>query len=204
VLVLGPGGAPRRVPAWFDGSTLRARFALDRPGEFTVQVLATTAGGPRPVVEATVFADVSPPLQENSEPAPGEDAASTPSDDEALAIMLTAARTASGEPALARDVRLDAVARDHVRRMASARALAHDAGDGDPSERLQAARLTARSVGENVAHAATVTLAHRSLWASPSHRANILRRDFDRVGVATQRDERGEVWVVETFASDLR
>ena len=32
----------------------------------------------------------------------------------------------------------------------------------------------------------------------------MLRRDFDRVGVAAARDERGEAWVVETFASGLR
>ncbi len=205
VLVLGPGGEPRRVPAWFDGGTLHARFALDRPGEFTVQVLATTAAGPRPVVEATVFADAEPPARDSAEPAPGEEAETAGrSEDDALALMLAMARAASGEPPLARDARLDAVARDHARRMAAARSLAHDAGDGDPSERLLAAGLTARSLGENVAHAATVTLAHRSLWASPSHRANMLRRDFDRVGVSAARDERGDVWVVETFASALR
>jgi uncharacterized protein YkwD len=205
VLVLGPGGAPRRVPAWFDGTTLHARFALDRPGEFTVQVLATTAAGPRPVVEATVFADAEPPARGSTELAPGEDAAvGAASDDDALALMLATARAASGEPPLVRDARLDAIARDHARRMAAARNVAHDAGDGDPSERLLDAGLTTRSLGENVAHAATVTLAHRSLWASPSHRANMLRRDFERVGVGIERDDRGEVWVVETYASSLR
>ncbi len=211
VLVLGPSGAPRRVPAWFDGATLHARFALDRPGEFTVQVLATTAIGPRPVVEASVFADADPPARVTGEGAPGEDAAAAAASEDgreddslALASMLAAARTTSGEAPLARDPRLDAVAREHARRMVSARALAHDAGDGDPAERLQAAGLSSQTLGENVAHAATVALAHRSLWASPSHRANMLRRDFDRVGVAAARDERGEVWVVETFASGLR
>jgi len=207
VLLLGPSGAPRSVPAWFDGATLHARFALDRPGEFTIQVLATTATGPRPVVEASVFADIDPPARMSSDSAPGEDAAAgAPRDDESLALasMLAAARAESGEPPLARDARLDAIAREHARRMGAARALAHDAGDGDPSERLQAAGLTSQSLGENVAHAATLALAHRSLWASPSHRANMLRRDFDRVGVAAERDERGDVWVVETFAAGLR
>jgi hypothetical protein len=32
----------------------------------------------------------------------------------------------------------------------------------------------------------------------------MLRRDFSRVGVAAIRDERGDLWVVETFASGLR
>ncbi len=88
--------------------------------------------------------------------------------------------------------------------MAAARALAHDAGDGDPSERMQFAGVTAGTSGENVAHAATVALAHRALWASPSHRANLLRREFEDVGVAVVRDDRGDAWVVETFAGNLR
>jgi uncharacterized protein YkwD len=210
VLVLGPGGAPRRVPAWFDGAVLHARFALDRPGEFTVQVMATTATGPRPVLDATVFADAAPPARANRDAAPGEDAAFAGRDDGrddeslALAAMLAAARAESGEPPLARDRRLDAIALEHARSMATARALAHDSGDGDPAARMQAAGLSWQALGENVAHAATLALAHRGLWASPSHRANMLKRDFDAVGVAAVRDQRGEIWVVETFASSVR
>lgn len=210
VLVLGPSGAPRRVPAWFDGGTLRARFALDRPGEFTVQVVATTATGPRPVLDATVFADAAPPAHANRDAAPGEEAALAPRDgapdDESLGLasMLAAARAESGEPPLSPDARLDAIARQHARAMATAHALAHDSGDGDPEARMQAAGLSWQALGENVAHGATLALAHRALWASPSHRANMLRRDFEDVGVAAVRDERGDVWVVETFASGLR
>jgi uncharacterized protein YkwD len=212
LVVLGPNGATRRVPAWLDGTTLRARFVLDRPGEFVVQVMASTASGPRPVAEAWVFADVEPPSRAPDAIAPGEEAddaaeRAEPADaegrDEAdLASMLAGARKAAGEPALARDARLDAVARDHARQVAFARSVAHDAGDGDPSERLQAAGIGAGALGENVAHAATVALAHRALWASPSHRANMIRRDFERFGVAVARDARGEAWIVETFSAE--
>jgi uncharacterized protein YkwD len=207
VMVLGPSGAPRRVPTWFEGGTLRARFALDRPGEFKVQVLVTTAIGPRPVVEATVFADAIPPSHAGEEKASGEPPADATHDDgesSALARMLASARAESGEPPLTRDARLDAVAQEHARSMAAAQTIAHDAGDGDPEARMQAAGLSYDTLGENVAHAATAALAHRSLWASPSHRANILRREFSRVGVATVRDIRGDLWVVETFAAGLR
>src|SRR6185312_2084858 len=72
VYVVAPGGAPRRVPSWLDGRSVRARFALDRPGEFGVQVVATTPSGPRPVAEAAIFADVEPAP---AAAAPGEDAA---------------------------------------------------------------------------------------------------------------------------------
>jgi uncharacterized protein YkwD len=204
VVVLGPSGAPRHVPTWFDGTTLHARFALDRPGAFAVQVVASTASGPRPVLEASVFADVDPFTPVREELAPGEDSADSRSDDDGLARMLSAARASAGEPALSRDARLDAIARQHAERMSAARTLAHDAGDGDPAERMRSAGLDARTTGENIAHAATVPLAHRALWASPSHRANMLRREFDRVGVGVVRDERGDAWVVETFAEALR
>jgi uncharacterized protein YkwD len=201
VMVLGPSGSPRRVPAWLDGATLRARFALDRPGAFAVQVLASTREGPRPVLEASVFADVEPPAHAPEGPREAH-ASDTPAD--TLAADVADARASAGEPPLARDARLDAIAQAHAARMAAMRDLAHDAGDGDPDERLRAAGLTARASGENVAHAKTVALAHDALWASPSHRANIVRRDFDRVGVAVVRDDRGDLWAVETFASGLR
>jgi len=202
VLVLGPSGAPRVVPSWFDGTTLRARFAPERPGELTVQVVADVATGPRPVLEATLFADVEPGegADDRAAAAPGEDVAPGAGDDDRLAAMVAAARASVGLGPLARDPRLDAVARAHARRMATAGQLAHDAGDGDPFERLRAAGLDPAEAGENVAHAATLAAAHRALWASPSHRANLLRPGFDHVGVAVVRDDRGDAWVVEAFA----
>jgi uncharacterized protein YkwD len=62
---------------------------------------------------------------------------------------------------------------------------------------VRAAGVAATNVGENVARAASVALAHRALWHSPSHRANLLRRDFDRIGVGVIRDAQGTVWVAE-------
>ena len=70
VVVMHAGEAPRTVPSWFDGRTLRARFAADRPGEIAVQVVADLAGGPRPVLEATVFADAEPPPATRTAPPP--------------------------------------------------------------------------------------------------------------------------------------
>ncbi len=203
VMVLGPNGAPRPLPTSFEAGRLRARFAPDAPGEFAVQVTADLASGPRPVLEASVFADVTPPAFPSAVAAPGEDAEVAGGDDRAaLARMVSAARAWEGLPPLARDRRLDDVARDHALRMARGHVLAHDAGDGDPIERLRAAGVSPREAGENVAHAATVALAHRAMWASPSHRANMLRGDFDRMGVGVARDETGDAWVVEVFVAD--
>ena len=202
VMVMDAGAAPRTVPSWLDGTTLRARFAPDHSGEMAVQVVADLATGPRPVLEATVFADVDP-SRETQRAAPGEDAAPGATDEDRLAVMVAAARASVGLPPLTRDARLDAVSRRHAMRIAATGELAHDAGDGDPVERLRVAGLDPRDAGENVAHAGSLPLAHRALWASPSHRANLLGREFQRLGIAVVRDDHGDVWVVETFAGGL-
>ena len=196
VVVMGPGGAARTLPSWFDGTSLRARFAAEGPGETTVQVVADLPGGPRPVLEADVFTDVEPTTAPEDRAAPGEDVAAGTPDADRLAAMIAATRAAAGLSPLIRDARLDAVAREHAEHMVSAHDLAHDAGDGDPVERLRVAGITLRDAGENVAHAPTIPLAHRSLWASPSHRANLVGA-FTRVGVGVMRDDKGDAWVVE-------
>jgi uncharacterized protein YkwD len=214
VFVLGPTGEPRRLATSFEGRTLRARFAPDRPGEFAVQVVANLERGPLPVLEASVFADVEPPSYVDVTPAPGEEDTSPSADpladrqargpgDETdrLARMLVIARATSGALPLVRDAALDSVARAHALQMARNHQLAHDAGDGDPVDRLSAEGLESARVGENVAHARSVSLAHRALWASPSHRANVLDPSFSRAGFGVARDDRGEVWVSELFIS---
>ena len=205
VVVLDAGGAPRTVPSWIEGSVVRARFAPERPGELDLQVVADLASGPRPVVEATVFVDEQPTrgIEDSSAPGERDGASDATPDDERLARMITAARASVGLAPLARDSRLDRLALAHASRMASARELAHDAGDGDPLDRLHAAGFEPRNAGENVAHASSLPLAHRALWASPSHRLNLLGRGYDRMGLGVVRDARGDFWVVETFASAL-
>jgi uncharacterized protein YkwD len=184
-----------------------ARFAPDRAGAFTVQVVADVGTGPRPILEARVFADVDPPDFLETPAAPGEEVATrsvlAAGESDALLLMVARLRETEHLAPLTRDARLDALALAHARRMLAARTVGHDVGDGDPQSRLEDSGARARVVGENVAHAASVRLAHRALYASPSHRANLLRDDFTRIGVAAVDDSDGSVWVVETFAAGL-
>jgi uncharacterized protein YkwD len=202
VLVLGPTGPPRPLLTSVDRSTVRARFAADHSGAFTVQVMADTDSGPRPVLEASVFADVEPPQGLAAGAAPGESQLTSARDDsDALLRMLAAAREEAGQLPLVRDPRLDQVAREHCVRMSRAQELVHDAGDGDPDARLEARGLGPRNAGENVAHAPSLVQAGRALWASPSHRLNMLRAEFRRVGIGVVHAD-ADVWVTETFAGD--
>src|SRR5580704_2193200 len=93
VVIMGPSGEPQSVPTSFDGSRVRARFDADRPGGFTVQVVADVATGPRPVLEARLFADVEPPRATPNLAAPGEAAGNGITEKgRALASMIGAMR----------------------------------------------------------------------------------------------------------------
>jgi uncharacterized protein YkwD len=204
LVVLGPRGAPRTVPTSLDTATglTHARFALDQPGAFTLQLVADLEEGPRPLLEARVFADTPPTPPGEEAPAPGEEEGE---DAAALARMIASLRALEGSPPLARDAKLDALARAHAERMRDRRSVAHDLGDGDFRDRFEAeGTLDARAIGENVAHAPTVALAHRALHASPSHRINLLRADYTFMGVGVAQAEDGSVYVCETFAATVR
>lgn len=206
LVVLGPRGVPRTLPTSLDRATgkVHAAFALDRPGAFTVQLVATLENGPRPLLEARVFADVEP--REDDEPAraPGEDAP-TGSDDAATLLAMTAAlRTSEALPPLRREPRLDSLARAHAERMKAERTVAHDLGEGDLALRFESAGLVASVVGENVARARGVALAFRALHASPSHRLNLLGDAYVLAGAAVVPGDDGDVYVCQVFASALR
>ncbi len=199
VVLLGPRGRPRTVLASLAGSEIRSTFRVDQTGPWLVQVLATTTNGPRPVLEATVHAGVAPPTVFAEAPAPGEQAGAGLDEPNTLRAMVNAARASEGLTPLAADPALDRLAAEHSGRMLEARLVGHDVGQGDPSSRLVAAGIAFRVSGENVASAATLPRAHRALWASPSHRSNLLEPKFARLGVGVRRADDGRVWVTELF-----
>ena len=200
IVVLGPRGAPHAVPTSFGEGHVRARFNADQPGTWLVQLLGAVDGGPRPLLEALVFAGTEPPTEAAVAKAPGESAAQPGSDPRAaLYAMVNAARQSERLQPLQADPRLELLAQAHAEAMRQARKTAHDAGDGDLNQRLERAGLEL-AAGENVAHAANAALAQRALWASPSHRENLLFPGFDLVGVGVAADPDGTLWVCQVFA----
>ena len=200
VVVLGPQGLPRRLPTTFDGGHIGAAFSPDKSGRWLIQVLATLASGPRPILEAEIYADLPPPTQPQAHQAPGEEAGNAAKeDDEGLARMINDARRQSGLRPLRRDRALDALAAAHAKAMRRAQRLAHNIGEGSIRQRAEKAGLSPRSLGENVARAASLPRAHRVIWQSPSHRSNVLEARFKRLGVGVAREGDG-VWVCQIFA----
>jgi len=93
-------------------------------------------------------------------------------------------RRAAGLNPLAPDPELTEVARRHSADMFARGYFAHDTPDGiTPFDRMRAANVRFITAGENLALAPTLPLAHTGLMNSPGHRANILRKEFGRVGI---------------------
>jgi len=201
LVVMGPRGAPHPVPTSFSNGKVRARFNADQPGAWLVQLLGDVEGGPRPLLEALLFAGSEPPRGLMVTKAPGEERAQTTIDPRAaLFQMVNAARATERLAALEPDDRLAALAQSHAEAMRRARKTAHDAGDGDLNFRLEQLGLEL-TAGENVAHAASAALAQRALWASPSHRENLLFPSFNRLGIGVAPDPDGTLWVCQVFAN---
>ncbi len=93
-------------------------------------------------------------------------------------------RVAAGLRPLAPDPELTQVARQHSTDMFARGYFAHVTPEGrDPFERMREANVPFVTAGENLALAPTLQIAHTGLMRSPGHRANILQRDFGRVGI---------------------
>jgi hypothetical protein len=201
VVLLGPDDSLRSAPTTFADDQVRSVFSVDRAGAWRIQLLATTATGPRPVLEAWVFVDSEPFAAAPAEQVPGEASSSAAvNDTDVLLGSINAARSASGQAPLARDAVLDRVAAEHARAMRDRDTAAHDLGDGSPEERAARAGIMARRVGENVAHARDLRRAHRALWVSPSHRETLLSERFEAVGLGVATSPDGSVWLCELFA----
>jgi uncharacterized protein YkwD len=93
-------------------------------------------------------------------------------------------RQAQGLPTLAPDPELTEVARRHSADMFARGYFAHDTPEGNsPFDRMRDSGVRFITAGENLALAPTIEVAHTGLMNSPGHRANILRREFGRVGI---------------------
>ncbi len=125
--------------------------------------------------------------------------ASAPAASEASSFeaAINRARQAAGLGGYAGTADLRAVAQRHAQRMADQGRYFHN-----PNLRNEVSGWA--GLGENVGVGPTVGDLHRALMASPSHRANILSRDWTQVGVGTARTPDGRLWVVLVFRLPAR
>ena len=101
-----------------------------------------------------------------------------------LLVLTNEERAKRGLQPLKQDVLLRNVARAHARDMLIKGYFSHEDLTGKlPTERLSSAGVIFNIVGENIALAPTVGLAHIGLMSSIKHSENILSVDFKKVGI---------------------
>jgi uncharacterized protein YkwD len=115
--------------------------------------------------------------------------------------LINLERSRGGLGALQSDDALRGVSRAYAARMLREGFFAHNTPDGStPLTRAVGAGARFTVVGENLAVAPNVDVAHRGLMNSPGHRANILGERYRRVGVGVvDADWNGKIFV-QTFA----
>lgn len=108
-------------------------------------------------------------------------------------------RRAQGLPSLKWNEALASAAHKHAEQMAQQGSIAHQF-PGEASLPARASQAGARFVwlAENVDQAASANGIHQRLMNSPLHRANILDRDMDSVGIGTIM-RNGQWFAVEDF-----
>lgn len=200
LVLLSPEGQARHVPLMIRESVAIGKLPLLSQGVWTIQVMARTQGGPRPVAGALVSVGQDPPEGPRDTKIPGEeslDPTLPPAD--AVFALLNGARRALGLGALNRNRMLDRVAAAHSAQMLKEGHIGHTSGDGTPEERVREVGIAPNAVGENVALAPSPQRLHRALWASPSHRENLLLTRWDEVGVAVAERDDGALFLTQLF-----
>lgn len=126
-----------------------------------------------------------------------------PSSEQQMVRLVNAERAKAGLPPLASDERLTQVARQHSALMAEKRTLSHQfGGELGVRQRIATTSLRFNYSGENVAYDADIQHAHEELMHSPPHRENILRADYNAIGVGVVR-KGTMIYVTQDFANRL-
>lgn len=109
-------------------------------------------------------------------------------------------RTAQGLPPLKWDDTLARAAHGHALRMAQRNSLSHQF-PGEPGLAARATGAGSRfsTIAENVAEGPSAAYIHAQWMKSPPHRANILDKDLDSVGIAVAERE-GQLFAVADFS----
>ena len=134
------------------------------------------------------------------EPVPLEELEDAPDAAQEVFELLNLARLEANQEPLAFSEGLASVAIGHARAMYGQGYFSHVSPvTGSVADRVDAAGIPYRVVGENLALAVTPSQVHAGLMDSPGHKENILRSTFRRVGIAAIKGPMGYM-VVQVFS----
>jgi len=107
-----------------------------------------------------------------------------PATEEAMIVLVNKERGAAGFSTLTFDSKLRDVARFHSEDMLRKGYFSHYSPEGKTvADRAEQFNVDYTVIGENLAYAPSLELAHKGLMNSPGHKANILSPDFNKIGI---------------------
>lgn len=107
-----------------------------------------------------------------------------PDTENSMITLVNSERTSRGFKALEFDSKLRDLGRAHSGDMLTRGYFSHFTPEGqDIAKRAEEAGIDYITIGENLAFAPSLELAHSGLMNSPGHKANILSPDFNKIGI---------------------
>jgi uncharacterized protein YkwD/uncharacterized membrane protein required for colicin V production len=135
---------------------------------------------------------------------PSGDLTLDPGAEQAIFDLVNTERSKNGLGELSVHLEVREVARAHSADMYQRGYFCHVNPDGeDPFDRMAERGVRFTHAAENLALAPSVQMAHQGLMNSPSHRANILEREFTDVGVGVYEGPYG-LMVTQNFCAGCR
>lgn len=196
-----PTAAPTRAPVISPVQTPEATAApTETPAPTSVPTTRPTQQ-PVPTVAETPEPTRNPVIATPS-PSTGNDytTGSITAQEENAFLLLNQGRAANGLSALTLDPSLCALARLKSQDMNANHYFAHTSPTlGSAAEMLRNHGYAFTSVGENIAHHATVAKAQAAFMSSTGHRTNILGSQWTKVGIGVCSDSQGYVYVTQLF-----
>jgi uncharacterized protein YkwD len=114
-----------------------------------------------------------------------------------LGQLVNDEREARGRPKLAHTVKLSELASEHSTKMMEREEIFHSS-PGQLRGYMHDANCVAL-IGENVGAASSVPEMHEAFMASPGHRANILEKNWVKMGMGIRTASDGRLWVTQLF-----
>jgi uncharacterized protein YkwD len=108
---------------------------------------------------------------------------------------INGARSNHGVRTLHMGNRLVAIARRHSAEMAQANSLYHN-----PNLATDLRSVQFSIAGENVGVGPSLPILHDAFMASPPHRENVLRPEFEKIGVGVVTSGDGRIWITIVFS----
>ncbi|HEY3354117.1 MAG TPA: CAP domain-containing protein [Polyangia bacterium] len=204
IFITRPDGQVDKLPPGPAGRRFDAMITCAADGKYQVEVTAEDPFGATVLANFPVYCGVAIPRRALI--ARGDDGAvvDAAAAEQRLLELVNADRQRAGQPPLAWDPALAAVARAHCRDMQDHDFVGHvSPTTGSPVDRTGRAGIRATVVLENVARAYSLGEAQRGLMQSPGHRRNVLAAGVTLagIGVTIGREVAGrrELFVTQLF-----